>query len=297
MHYNLIQAMDLFLQAQDPQLTKATIDNKRHYIDKFLEFLDKQECHNFNGFDINLAYEFVESLDYASQTLSNVQFAIRNFFDTLHDRGMSDIDGRMVFPIIFTNKRDRILSYYQPDEIKSLINAIDTSRPNGVRDKCWVLLAAQTGLRSRDILQLKFDEILWDKHVISKKQQKTGLPVTVALPENLELLLIDYIKNHRPSSDLEYVFICADSGERFCNTSVYPIVHRYFQKAEVSIRNRKHGPHALRHSLASSLLQNNTPMPVITGILGHKDLNTTSKYLSIDVEHLRKCCLEVPYEN
>ena len=191
MHYNLSRAMDMFLQAQDPQLSKATIDNKRHYIGQFLEFLEKQEYCDFNGFDINLAYEFVESLDYASQTLSNVQFAIRNFFDALHNGGMSDIDGRMVFPIIFTNKRDRILSYYQPDEIKSVINAIDTSRPNGVRDKCWVLLAAQTGLRSSDILQLMFDEILWDKHVISKKLQKTGLPVTVALPENIELLLID----------------------------------------------------------------------------------------------------------
>ena len=52
MHYNLSRAMDMFLQAQNPQLSKATIDNKRHYIGQFLEFLEKQECCDFIGFDM-----------------------------------------------------------------------------------------------------------------------------------------------------------------------------------------------------------------------------------------------------
>lgn len=49
----------------------------------------------------------------------------------------------------------------------------------------------------------------------------------------------------------------------------------------------------MQHSLANSLLQENTPYPIITGILGHENSNTTQRYLAIDTEQLRKVALEV----
>ena len=58
--------------------------------------------------------------------------------------------------------------------------------------------------------------------------------------------------------------------------------------------NKSHGPHALRHGLAAALLEKNTPLPVISGILGHKNPETTKIYLSIDLNALSKCALGVP---
>ena len=55
--------------------------------------------------------------------------------------------------------------------------------------------------------------------------------------------------------------------------------------------------HALRHSLASELLQHDTPLPIISGILVTINTNTTSVYLKIDMKMLKKCALEVEYEN
>lgn len=286
-----------FIQSQDPNLSPRTLITKEHHISLLLEYLEKSGINDFEFCTPEDVYSFIISLDYASQTISGIQFAIRDFFNYLNSTGVTPMDGRAIFPVIFTNKRDRILSFYQDDEIRDLINSIDISSPNGVRDKCMVLLAAQTGLRSGDIIGLKFNEILWDKHIILKTQSKTRFPVSVPLPDNLECLLIDYIKNYRPESNEDYVFISPKTGKKFLDTALYQVVSNYFRKSEVNIGNRKHGPHALRHSLASSLLRDNTPMPVITGILGHKNLNTTSKYLSIDIESLRNCCLEVPNEN
>ena len=68
----------------------------------------------------------------------------------------------------------------------------------------------------------------------------------------------------------------------------------YFEKAGIERRCRKRGAHTLRHSLATTMLANNTPVPVITGVLGHASSRTTQKYLSIDVDGLRKVSLEVP---
>ena len=59
-------------------------------------------------------------------------------------------------------------------------------------------------------------------------------------------------------------------------------------------KNKKHGGHSLRHSLATNLLKKNTSMPVISTILGHRSMETTRVYLSVDVEKLRHCTLPMP---
>lgn len=122
--------------------------------------------------------------------------------------------------------------------------------------------------------------------------------VSVPVSKELRYLLIAYLRDIRQKSRIdydEYVFINPKTRTTYCSTELSALVDYYFKKSDVEIGERKHGPHALRHSLATNLLKENTPLPIITGILGHKNLNTTSKYLSIDVETLRCLCLDVPY--
>ena len=80
-------------------------------------------------------------------------------------------------------------------------------------------------------------------------------------------------------------------------SQMHSVVSKYFTIAGIDISKRKHGPYALRHSLASNLLMNNTPMHVIKDVLGHTNLNTTRVYLNIDFNTLLNFALEVPYEN
>ncbi|MDD6442025.1 MAG: tyrosine-type recombinase/integrase [bacterium] len=294
MNVKTSEYLEIFRRSQRKGLSPKTVNRKMYEVSKFFEYLNKRDIQSLENLDIQQVYDYLNSLDCASQTISCLQFTLRELFDVMYKHDLSDVDGRHIFPVIFTNKRDRILSYYSTDEIKDVISQIDINLENGVRDKCMILLAAQTGLRSGDILGLTFKEIFWDKSVISKIQSKTGIRVSVPLPENLKYLLIDYIKNHRPHSDEDYIFICQESKTRYSDAELYSILRKYFKKSTVIVGNRKHGPHALRHSLAARLLDNNTPMPVITGILGHKNINTTAKYLSIDIEGLRRASLEVP---
>jgi integrase len=78
-------------------------------------------------------------------------------------------------------------------------------------------------------------------------------------------------------------------------SSVSSNVKRIFASADIDIRHKKSGPHALRHSLAGLLLENQTTLPVISEILGHKSSETTSRYyLRIDLKSLRHCALDVP---
>lgn len=294
MNEYLTNCMQIYLNSLSTELSSSTIRSKSKTIKYFLTFLDSKKVESFSDFDINIVYQYINESTIAESTKSTYQFIIRDFFNVMHKINLSNYSGNDIFPTIFTNKRNRIISYFSPEEIKQIIDAIDISKRNGVRDKCMITLAAQLGLRRSDITYLKFDEIKWDKQTIEKIQYKTKLPVSVALPRNIQFLLIDYIKNHRPQCDLDYIFICEQTLNPYSTSEIYFILNHYIKKVGLNISDRKHGPHSLRHSLASNLLTLNTPMPVITGILGHKNLNTTSKYLTIDIENLRNLSLEVP---
>jgi len=107
--------------------------------------------------------------------------------------------------------------------------------------------------------------------------------------------MVDYLKYGRPKSDEPNVFVCGRSPFNSIHTSVVTrIVQNTFAKTGINIRDRRHGPHALRHSLAGRLLEKQTTLPVITEVLGHENTESTKFYLRIDLTSLRKCVLEVP---
>ena len=160
------------------------------------------------------------------------------------------------------------------------------------------MLAAELGIRSGDICRLNLTDIHWERDTIEYKQFKTGVFNQLPLLENIKFALIDYLRSSRPdcSSPLLFVGLKNDYG-MISSSQMHSIVSKYFKKAGLDISKRKHGPHALRHSLASNLLSNNTPMYVIKDVLGHTNLNTTKIYLNIDINTLKQFALEVPDED
>lgn len=118
----------------------------------------------------------------------------------------------------------------------------------------------------------------------------------ISLVQSVELLSA-YLRSSRPAHKSELVFIGIKNNYHMISASqIHSTVSKYFKFANLDITRRKHGPHALRHSLASNLLKNNTPMYVIKDVLGHTNLNTTKMYLNIDFNTLKNFALEVPDE-
>lgn len=283
-----------YLGQLSPSLSGETVRHKTQMARDFLAHLAAIGVTDLRGIDPDVVYAYVGSPDYAPQTRSGLEFQLREVFDAFCGLGLADVAGRALFPLIRTDKRDRILSFYTPDEVRDIVSQADPSTPNGVRDKCMVLLAAQLGMRSGDVLDLRLGDVKWERDVIERLQPKTGLPLSVPLPLNVKLLLADYIRNHRPQSGTDYVFVCGAARDRFCASQLNAVLRRLMRKSSVKPGGRKHGPHALRHSLASSMLAEGAPLPVISGVLGHSSTQTTRAYLGIDVDALRRVSLEVP---
>ena len=221
-----------------------------------------------------------------------------SFLSFLHDKQYIPEPLQELFPVIFSNKTGRVPSYYFEDELKEILSHVNRDDIIGKRDYLILLFAIQLGIRAGDIRMLKLEYIHWEKNTIEFTQQKTKNPIQLPLPQNVKFAMIDYIKNGRPKSELPYLFLRHRAPyEAYATTNVFHyVITKYMAEAGISFSDRKHGLHSMRHSLASNLLKNNTPYPVITGILGHENTSTARLYLAIDIEQLRSVALEVPYE-
>ena len=192
----------------------------------------------------------------------------------------------------------KIPTTYTEDEISRVLSAVERSSAIGKRDYLILLLAAEYGWRSGDIVSFRFSQIDWDSNRISFRQDKTDVPVEYPLLSSVGNAIIDYLKHGRPKSDAPEVIVSAGVGKHgtpLKPPTIHSIVCRYMREAGISHwKEKKHGPHSLRHSLASNMLKNNVSMPVIGTVLGHQRTETTKIYLKVDIGKLALCPLPMP---
>ena len=283
----------------DLQLAQKTIQSKSSIVINFLIYLNKKRIGNLCRLSITNIYGYIKSLEgYAGATKSGILFTLRDFLKFLYTKDLIAKEVSNVFPIIISNKFERITSFYSKTEINKLLDCVDRQTKIGKRDYAVLILAIHLGIRAGDIRNLKFENIKWDTNQIEYIQEKTKNPICLPLLENIKYGLLDYLKNSRPESTYPNIFVrCRAPLAPFTDRNpFYEIINKYINKASIKTAGKKHGLHSMRYSLASNLLSENTPVPVIAGILGHKSLDTTNMYLRIDTGKLRLVALEVPDE-
>lgn len=280
-------------------LTQKTIRSKSDTVINFLIYLHHKRISNLRWLSTTDIYKYISTLGgYSSLTKSGILFTLRDFLKFLYRENLVTKEVSNVFPVITSNKLEVVPSFYSKTEISKLLGCVDRSTKIGKRDYAVLILAIQLGIRAGDIRKLKLKNIKWDTDQIEYIQQKTKNPICLPLTENIKFALLDYLKNSRPESIHSNIFvkhrapfIPFSSGNPF-----YWIINKYMDKAGIKTEGRKHGIHSMRYSLASNLLGENIPIPVITGILGHKSSDTTNIYLRIDTDSLSSVALEVPDE-
>lgn len=157
------------------------------------------------------------------------------------------------------------------------------------------LLASRLGLRASDIANLQFGDIDWDNNLITLTMKKTQKVIQLPLLTEVGNAIIDYLKNGRPKSNLGNVFLSSRAPYVGATKScVCAAINEIIIQSGVDINLKHHGPHSLRHSLASAMLHEEAPLPVISESLGHRHTDTTMVYLKIDITSLMKCALPVP---
>jgi site-specific recombinase XerD len=278
------------------QIRDITCNNNRFYLYNFLIFLNGKDYDTVNQITSAGILLFVVNLRFKNPATKHaVLIIIKGYLRYLYHHQLISTDFSIVIPKDNYKSQAQLPSTFSREEIKLLLESIDRGNPRGRRDYAVLLLAAKLGLRASDLAGLKFEHILWEQHLISFEQIKTKRSINVPLLPEIGNAIIDYLKNGRPISADSHCFLQLISPYKPIDKgSIGNIVSYHLRIAGINCKGRKHGSHALRHSLAGALLDDKMPIPVISEVLGHGSSETTMCYLRIDMPSLRQCALNVP---
>lgn len=213
----------------------------------------------------------------------------------LYLHGVTNQDFSLLLPD-FKRSPAKLPQTWTSEEIERILAAIDTESPTGKRNYAMFLLMARTGLRISDVVTLKFSNIDWKNNSISLVQQKTGNNLGLPLSKELGMAIISYLKNGRPQSSSDFIFIrhTAPYGPLGYHNNFNTEVRKYMRRAGVTMLVERHvGVHTFRHSFATNMLKAETSLQDISQILGHSNINVTETYLRVDIEQLRLCSLDL----
>jgi len=261
----------------------------------FLDFLSSRKVKTLDLIQAVDLSEFVSSRNHLKpKTVSRILSDMRSFLRFLTMSGILQKDLSLELPTVRVPKDAHIPSVWDHELIVKLLGAIDRSSPKGKRDYAILLLACRLGLRAGDIRTLKLDNLNWEEAKIEITQSKTNTSLTLPLTEEVGEALIDYLKSGRPKTTYRELFLKLNPPfQPFGRHNLYHIVTYWRRLAGITFRTEQHqGLHSLRHSLATRLLQEETPLHTIGEILGHVTLESTRIYAKADVDALRSVALD-----
>jgi site-specific recombinase XerD len=287
-----LQMQKLITHLQSLRRSSVTIKDYELYLNRFLVFLNQSGVYSMNGISERHILEFLSTTE---NNKINVVSSLRGLFRFWFESHITDGHFEDILRSYKWVKREKIPSFFTADEVHDIEESVDKSSGVGKRNFAMLLLASRLGLRASDIANLQFSNIDWDKNEIKLTQYKTGHPITLPLLNDVGNAIIDYLKYGRFKSESQNVFISSRAPYIPANTSIVcSAIREVISKSRVKTDGRHHGPHSLRHSLASCLLKNETPLHVISETLGHTKTDTTLTYLRIDLTSLLKCAMTVP---
>lgn len=219
---------------------------------------------------------------------------MRQFYQYVAKRHPESPDFSYLFEFMHHAPRLRLPSTYSKEEIEIIETSIDRTDVIGKRTYAMFLLASRLGLRISDTISLKFANIDWDGSIIRLTQAKTGRPIELPLLPAVGEALISYLKV-RPECDVGEIFVTHTPPISKMNRSgAAKLISKAITGSGIDVKNRKHGPHSLRFSLATRMIEQGSALPIISETLGHGGKDTTMRYLRIDLKALKRCMLDVP---
>lgn len=277
------------------EYSKVTVE---HYVKQsayYMDYLIAQGINNFDDISMSVINDYLKTLaGYTYKTVEQRICSLRAFFRYLLEAGEITTDFASRISMVKARKQTQIPSVWTYAELKKLIDVIDRGSPKGKRDYAIILLACRLGLRSTDIKNLKTENFHWADKKLIFVQSKTKQLLTLPLIPDVGWAVIDYLRYGRPKVNSPYIFVrhLAPFLPFSEADHLNQLIKSYMDKAHIPVLNKRRGMHSLRHTMAGVLLENDTPLPVISDIIGHIDTNSTAVYLKVDLKRLTQCPLD-----
>jgi integrase/recombinase XerC len=189
--------------------------------------------------------------------------------------------------LIHSPKQEKALpKFLSVDDVFHLLNHIKVATALDVRDRAILEFFYSTGVRVSELVGLNWSDVevqLGIVRVVGKGSKERIVPIGAVALRALE----DYRSEVRrkwklPCKGANAVFV-NNRGKRITTRSVARIVEKHLREVGIPI---KMGPHGLRHTFATHLLNSGADLRAIQEMLGHTSLSTTQRYTHLNLDQL-----------
>lgn len=274
--------------------SQLTIRNYDHYLKRFLEF-----SKDINPEDIDLGlvrkYRLYLSRYADPKTKRPLKRITQNYFmialrALLRYLARVDIQSLSAEKVELGELEARPLKVLDEGALKSLLDAPDIGKIDGMRDRAILETLFSTGLRVSELASLNRDTINLDRREFSIIG-KGGKERIVFLSDSAVDYLNKYLAVRKDSFKPLFIRFqgrldLGENGElmRLTTRSIERIIEKYVKELGLSV---KATPHTLRHSFATDLLINGADIRSVQEMLGHSSIQTTQIYTHVTNAHLK----------
>lgn len=275
--------------------SEAVRANYARYARAFLDTVSLDGAVDLASLDPAQVVGFVRAAaaEYKPATVRLAVTALRSFFRFLRATGRRRDRLEDAVPAVAYRRQDPP-RHLPPAQLARLLSEVDTSTAIGLRDRAVLVLVGRLGLRSAEVTALRLDDLDWRHATLRITARKTGRGSVLPLPAEVGDALVAYLTAGRPSSSSRRVFVAhgGHPGAPIGRSVVEDAVRRAVDRAGIDAPWG--GANLLRHSLATSLLAHGSSLIEIADLFGHRSLQTTAIYATVDRDALRRAALPWP---
>lgn len=261
----------------------------------FLGYIESLKI-DFKDIKFEYIIEHIKSYPNNRKSKNLYLYYLRTFLRYLFDTSLLNEDFSIKIPNLKIVNHDKIPSIWNLSDVKKLLANIDTNDNQGKRDYAIILLAMTTAMRGIDIINLKLQNVNFDKNLIIFVQEKTKTEITLPLLTSTKEALLNYINDARPNtSNYQNIFLTVNSIPKPLRSSsaLYSIIKKYCKSLDINL-NQKRGIHSFRHTVLNYLFNDEkTSVITITEISGHNNPDSLNSYIKTDLVRLKECNMDL----
>ncbi|NVK51411.1 MAG: site-specific tyrosine recombinase XerD [Flavobacteriaceae bacterium] len=282
-----IKDYQLFLKIERG-LSNNTIDSYTRDIKKLVYYLENHEITiSPIKIDNTIIQQFIYEIakEVKPRTQSRIISGLRNFFDYLifEDYRKSNPTELLEAPKIGRKLPDTL----SQKEIDELIAAIDLSHSQGERNRTILETIYSCGLRVSEVINLSISDLFFDEgfiRVLGKGNKERFTPINYNTQKYIQFYIRDIRSHIQPQKGFEDTLFLNRRGKGLTRQMIFMIIKELSIKINL---NKKIGPHTLRHSFATHLLEGGADLRAIQQMLGHESITTTEIYVHLDKSFLK----------
>ena len=279
---------EIYLNEWIQPRSKKTFENYLTYLKQFLLFLQEN-----GGFprtpkrkDLIDYTSFLSEQSFTTGTKNQYLRIARSFYSYIYRKNQKFFDEDITLNVkLFQKDNHHKKEAFSEEEMRKIVEGIDTTTTKGKRDKALVLLLVTTGMRINEarLIDLQdIETIQGRKKVYIKRKRHTSKDSFVFIPEEIEPFLNDYLETrpHRKQDEPLFTGTGNRNRGRISETSYSRLLKSIFR--EQGFDSNKLTAHSLRHTTARAILHKGGDIHEVKAQLGHESISSSEIYTEED---------------